>query len=290
MACSSPSVLSTPVSALRIRTSAGRQPDSRRSLICGLLSVRCSLPRFSCEMAMTGTSSSLARSLSARENSETSCWRLSTRLSLAAPTAAPTVSAGSGSLIGDYVAAYTFAIKDANGNVIAESDLSPLSASITLATEGLALSSIQQSSASGVTARRIYRSASGGDALYWAYDLEGNNATTYTSTELDVALDTVAVSEAGLGAAPGASDIDRLKLVVAWKDRLWGVSDIEPDNLRFSGARKPYAWDPFNMIPVPPVGSDLVGVTGFLPRRDELGVLKLSALHKIIGSNPDDFA
>lgn len=209
--------------------------------------------------------------------------------SLAAPTAAPTVSAGSGSLIGDYVAAYTFAIKDANGNVIAESDLSPLSASITLATEGLALSSIQQSSASGVTARRIYRSASGGDALYWAYDLEGNNATTYTSTELDVALDTVAVSEAGLGAAPGATDVDRLKLVVAWKDRLWGVSDIEPDNLRFSGARKPYAWDPFNMIPVPPVGSDLVGVTGFLPRRDELGVLKLSALHKIIGSNPDDF-
>jgi hypothetical protein len=209
--------------------------------------------------------------------------------SLAAPTAAPTVSAGSGSLIGDYVVAYTFAIKDANGNVIAESDLSPLSASITLATEGLALSSIQQSSMAGVTTRRIYRSASGGNALYWAYDLEGNGATTYTSTELDVALDTVAMSEAGLGAAPGATDVDRLKLVVAWKDRLWGVSDIEPDNLRFSGARKPYAWDPFNMIPVPPIGADLIGVNGFLPRRDELGVLKLNLLAKVIGSNPDDF-
>jgi hypothetical protein len=209
--------------------------------------------------------------------------------SLVAPTAAPTVSAGSGSLIGAYTAAYTFAIKDANGNVIAESDLSPLSTSITLATAGLALSNIQQSSAASVTTRRIYRTASGGDALYFAYDLEGNVATTYTSAEVDVALDTVAVSEAGLGAAPGATDVDRLKLVVAWKDRLWGVSDIEPDNLRFSGARKPYAWDPFNMIPVPPIGADLVGVNGFLPRRDELGVLKLDRLAKVIGSNPEDF-
>ncbi|MNW61209.1 hypothetical protein D3C74_392500 [compost metagenome] len=56
------------------------EPDSRRSDMAGFLSVRCSAPRFSCEIAMTGTSSSFARSLSARENSETSCWRDSTRL------------------------------------------------------------------------------------------------------------------------------------------------------------------------------------------------------------------
>src|SRR5699024_9536772 len=49
------------------------EPDSRRSEIIGRLSVRCSLPRLSWDRAMTGTSSSLARSLSERENSETSC-------------------------------------------------------------------------------------------------------------------------------------------------------------------------------------------------------------------------
>ena len=55
--------------------SCSMEPDSRRSDICGFLSVRCSGPRLSWESAMTGTSSSLASSLSARENSETSCWR-----------------------------------------------------------------------------------------------------------------------------------------------------------------------------------------------------------------------
>ena len=56
------------------------EPDSRRSDICGRLSVRCSGPRLSWQIAMTGTSSSLASSFSARENSATSCWRDSTFL------------------------------------------------------------------------------------------------------------------------------------------------------------------------------------------------------------------
>ena len=58
------------------------EPDSRRSESIGFLSVRCSGPRLSWLSATTGTSSSLASSLSARENSATSCWRLSTRLPL----------------------------------------------------------------------------------------------------------------------------------------------------------------------------------------------------------------
>jgi hypothetical protein len=46
-----------------------------RALVGALLG-----PRLSWLIAMTGTSSSLASSLRARENSDTSCWRLSTRL------------------------------------------------------------------------------------------------------------------------------------------------------------------------------------------------------------------
>ena len=60
--------------------SCSREPDSRRSLIWGLLPVRCSGPRLSWATAITGISSSLASSLRERENSETSCWRDSTRL------------------------------------------------------------------------------------------------------------------------------------------------------------------------------------------------------------------
>jgi len=88
---------------------------------------------------------------------------------------------------------------------------------------------------------------------------------------------------------PGATSVDRLKLSVTWKDRVWGVSDINPDDLRFSGSRMPYAWDATNMIPIPPVGEDTVGVNGFLGRRDELGVLKLNRLCKVVGNTQDDF-
>ncbi len=49
------------------------EPDSRRSDTCGRLSVRCSDPRFSWLNAITGTSSSLASSFNALENSATSC-------------------------------------------------------------------------------------------------------------------------------------------------------------------------------------------------------------------------
>ena len=75
---SSPRVISALVSARINRVSAVRQPDSRRSLIIGRLSPRCSGPRLSWESAMIGTSSSLASSLIWRENSETSSWRDST--------------------------------------------------------------------------------------------------------------------------------------------------------------------------------------------------------------------
>jgi hypothetical protein len=208
---------------------------------------------------------------------------------LTPPGAKPTVAAGTGTLVGDYFCAYSFAIKDAAGNIIVESDLSPISSVLTLATQGLALSAIELSDDASVTTRRIYRSASGGDSLYWAADIDDNITTTYTSTELDAALGTESIANIGLGAVPGATSADRLKLAVTWKDRVWGVSDLNPDDLRFSGSRMPYAWDADNYIPIPPVGEDTVGVNGFLGRRDELGVLKLNRLCKVIGSTPDDF-
>jgi hypothetical protein len=72
-------VISALLSARMILVEAVRQPLSRRSESWGRLSVRCSGPRFSWLTAMTGQSTSLASSLSPRDRSATSCWRLSTR-------------------------------------------------------------------------------------------------------------------------------------------------------------------------------------------------------------------
>jgi hypothetical protein len=208
---------------------------------------------------------------------------------LTPPDTKPTVTTGAGTLTGDYFCAFSYAIKDAAGNIIVESDLSPISSVQTLAAQGLAISVLSLSDDASVTTRRIYRSASGGDTLYWAADIDDNLTTTYTSTELDAALGTESIANIGLGAVPGATSADRLKLSVTWKDRVWGVSDLNPDDLRFSGSRMPYAWDADNYIPIPPVGEDTVGVNGFLGRRDELGVLKLNRLCKVVGSDPDEF-
>ena len=58
--------------------SCSKDPDSRRSLIMGLRSVRPSELRLSWATATTGMSRSLASSLRLRDMAETSCWRDST--------------------------------------------------------------------------------------------------------------------------------------------------------------------------------------------------------------------
>lgn len=213
---------------------------------------------------------------------------------LTAPAAAPTVAAGAaGVLNGAYYAAFTYAIKVA-GKIVAESPLSPSSAqSPTLANQKLAVGNITASVQAGVNCRRVYRSSSGGGAgastLYWAHDIDDNATLTYASNEADADLDLLPVSLSDLGNAPGTTAADRLTLVVEWKDRLWGVSNLETDNLRYSGEKKPYAWKSTNMIPIGPVGEDALGITGFIRRRDELGVGRKRVLWKIVGSNPDEF-
>ena len=208
--------------------------------------------------------------------------------SLTAPAAAPTFTQPTaGVLTGAYVGAYTFAIK-VSGIVVAESPLSASGTQITLASKKL-LFTVGTGAQTGTNCRRLYRSASGGGTLYHCHDIDDNSTLTYDSNELDAALGTEDVNNLGLGNPPGTTTADRMKLLVAWKDRLWGVSNLLPDDLRFTGDRLPYAWDPDNMIPAPPKGMDTIGINGFIPRRDELGVARRDLLYKVVGSSPDDF-
>ena len=62
---------------MTMSASCSMEPDSRRSASCGRLSSRFSTARESCDRAMTGTFSSLARALRPVVISDTSCTRLS---------------------------------------------------------------------------------------------------------------------------------------------------------------------------------------------------------------------
>lgn len=204
------------------------------------------------------------------------------------PTVPATATANTGpsQLSGIYQVAYSYAVKK-NGVVIAETNISPIGSSPTLANDGLNIG-FGVSADSSVNCRRLYRSTSGGTALYWLRDINNNTTTSYLSTEPDAALGE-ALTARTLGDAPGTSTSDRMSLLVAWKDRLWGISSSAPDYLRFCGSNAPWAWATSQSLLVAPAGEDAVGVNGFLPRRDELVVGKVNSLWKVVGDSVSTF-
>ena len=209
-------------------------------------------------------------------------------LALSAPTSAPSLAAGGGSgLTGAYRAKVTFLVKDDFGNVLLESDFSPLSStSAALANSDLTYSNLPVSPDSIVNARRIYRTASGPGTTYFiAFDVEDNVTTTISDGTSDESI-ALNVAPTDLGPAPS----NRIELICVWKDRLWAKIPEYPDYVYFSALRKPYAWPATHSYECGPVGADLYGVTGFIPRRDELGVCRRNVLWKIIGDGPSNFS
>lgn len=208
-------------------------------------------------------------------------------LSLKSPSTAMALAAGAATgLTGSYKATVTFLVKDDYGNVLQESTFGPLSAdSAALANQDLAYSDIPVSPDAHVNARRIYRTASGpGDQYFSCFDIDDNTTTSWADAATDEAI-SLNVAPTDLGAAPA----NRFTLVASWKDRLWATIGEYPDYAYFSALRKPYAWPATNSFEIGPVGSDLYGVTGFIPRRDELGICRRNVLWKVVGDGPANF-
>ena len=203
------------------------------------------------------------------------------------PTVGPIIAGGSsGTLSGTYQVWVTFKIKDSAGNILAESDFSPASNSVTIASKMLRATSIPTTSEQIPTgtsfSRQLYRSTTDGSVKFPWLEVDGN---TITSVEDDL-------SDAGLSLVAAPTDLGmppKFDLIVEWKDRLWGKSVNEVDILYQSGIGKSYAWPISRTIPIPPRSADLVGISGFLRRKDELGVGRRSALHKIVGTNITNF-
>ena len=196
-------------------------------------------------------------------------------------------SGGAGALTGTYRAAYSFKVKDADGNLLSESPLSPTSAQQTLTAQKLQ-ADFEKSPDSVTTHRAFYRTLTNGSTLLPWFDVDGNTTTRFADDTLDAALATLE-APTQLGAPPGTLPGSRLTLVTEYKGRLWGVGDVDIDDLRFSGAGILYGWPDDYRLPLAPLGNDIYGITGLLRRRDELGVAKRGVLWKIAGDDPDSF-
>lgn len=213
---------------------------------------------------------------------------LATRLlNIAGPGASvPTLaSGGAGVLTGEYRYRVTFAIRSGS-TVLTESPFSNIAGPITLSANDVDLTSIPTSGTSGVNARRIYRTANGGAEFFLLTTIADNSTTTYTDNTSDFDLALLPSAET-LGNAPGVDSSDRLRLVVSWKDRVWGAPALGPDSVYYTDNRVIYAWGAAAFVTIKPVGEDLIGVTGFAPRRDDLLVGKRRSLWIIRGTPPD---
>jgi hypothetical protein len=206
-------------------------------------------------------------------------------LAINKPSKAPTLAAGAaGALTGGYRAKVSFVVKDDLGNDLAEGPLSTASAEVTVTAQKLVVSNIAIANQAHVNCRRVYRTASGPGEVYFEwFDLDDNTTTTFTDDATDAMLSLLPAPD-DLGTAPA-----RLTLVTEFKGRVFAVSSSEPDHLRFTADGKHYAWPATNSLPVRPLGRDRFGVTGFLPRRDELGVGRRDYLWKVIGNDETDF-
>jgi hypothetical protein len=209
----------------------------------------------------------------------------------AAPVFAPTLAVGVGTgLTGTYQVKYSNIIKNEYGAVVAESPLSPEAEISGLTNDSIAVSNIALSpDLSPGVGRRLYRTAAGGDVFFEWIDLDDNVQTTIDNGMDDAALAIAATLNSDLGLPPGSSGASRMKNIVAWKDRLFGVSDdaSEVDNARYTASLQPWAWPAGNSFPIPKVGADASGIVAFIPRRDDLGIAKRSSVHKIIGEDDD---
>ncbi len=213
-------------------------------------------------------------------------------LILRPPVSPPLLAAGAAGLYSGTVRAkYTYIIKDPDtGDLLAESDFSPISGAVTVALKLIAVSGLAASPDTQVTHRRLYRTTTGpGDTYFQWIDVEGNGgAASIADDTSDVLLNLVA-APTGLGAAPGMVPGTFMTVLCAWKGHLWGVGDLDVDTLLFSDTGFIYAWPLDNAFDIEPVGADSFGITGLMPRRDELGVSKRNILWKIIGSDENRF-
>lgn len=201
------------------------------------------------------------------------------------PTHPPTIAAGSSTgLTGDFMMAATFVVLNSDGELLMESPMSPLTPLLELANQDISATDVPLA-LDTITARRIYRTAAGGTALFHLLDLDGNEKQAFINAASDDTLALLPAAADTLVAPPGTLPGIRFKTIIEWKSRLWGVADSPDlvDTIFATETNKIYAWS--NRIVAHPTGLDAKGVIGFIPRKNQLGVLKRNGLWQIAASS-----
>lgn len=212
-------------------------------------------------------------------------------MSIRPPTSAPLLAAGSGTgITGAVRVKVSFTVKDENGVLLQESPLGPASAAVTLADDDLSMTLIPKSTSDVVTGRRLYRTLAGGSVYFQFLDIDDNHITEATSGVPDAGVELLP-ADPELGNPPGAVPGTTFDLLVAWRNRLWGKPGAATlvDQIWFCDQDKFYAWASTNFLLASPAGEDGIGITAFMPRRDELVVAKQTRLLKVVGKDEDDF-
>jgi hypothetical protein len=204
-------------------------------------------------------------------------------LSLTPPSLAVTLSSGgAGNLTGVYKVRQTFLIRDADGNVISESDMGPVMlVGFNAAGQLIQVGGVNLS-LDGATDSRLYRTTAGGDVYFFWLEVNGNTQTASIADDtLDAALSLIAAPV--LGTAP------HLSLVSSWRGRVWGVDRVDTDYLAYTEAGSMYAWGINNRLLIGRKGSDSRGITALIPRRDALGVGRREGLFQVTGTSNSNF-
>jgi len=201
------------------------------------------------------------------------------------PAHPPTMAAGSGTgLTGAYQFKVSYIVTNSDGDLLMESALSPPSVAVTLANQNASLTDIARSTDS-ISARRIYRTLTGGAVYFHLLDHEGNTSEALINNLSDASLELLPALSDTLTSPPGTIAGIRFKYIVEWKSRLWAISD-EPnllDTIFVTETNKVYAWP--NTLTAYPTGQDEVGCVALAPRRNQLGILKRNGLWQINASS-----
>ncbi len=204
-----------------------------------------------------------------------------------APANSVSMAAGSGTgLTGAYMYRVSFIVKNSDGDLLAESPLSPASAATTLSNKDAALTDIPLSTETHVTGRRIYRTLTGGDAstMFHLMDIDDNTTQTLNENVADATVSLLPAMLATLVSPPGTLAGIRFKTICQWKSRFWAAADDPSlvDTVYASETNKVYAWP--NTLVAYPTGQSANGVVGFAPRRNQLGILKNNGVWVVSGA------
>jgi hypothetical protein len=154
-----------------------------------------------------------------------------TRHGIPAPASGATAAtAGTGTaLTGQYYYAVTYV-----NSALVEGDISPLTTTITVAGQNIALTSIPTAPVSfGVNARYIYRTANGGSTLKRLATLSNNTATTYDDAIADASLGATAPTDQG--------EPPTYSSVLYHQGRLFVIDPVEND-VKYSEIGNPYVF------------------------------------------------